>query len=199
MALKTKVKVQVSNLSDARYCAGMGVDLIGFDLDETGIDPTDYIAITQWLEGPEYVARFEKSTIEQIKTKQKDLEFDYIQSSKANLIDSIEANTILTIPCHHIDSDLVATIDRISSSPKYILLESDRTGDLMPEEIENLLLISKNHETLLGFGISVSNIDNVLEKTEIQGIALKGGEEIRPGFKNFDELADILEKLETED
>jgi phosphoribosylanthranilate isomerase len=35
MALKTLVKAsEVNNLSDARYCAGMGVEMLGFCLDE---------------------------------------------------------------------------------------------------------------------------------------------------------------------
>ena len=35
MALKTSVIInEVINLSDARYCAGMGVDYIGFRIDE---------------------------------------------------------------------------------------------------------------------------------------------------------------------
>jgi len=39
----------------------------------------------------------------------------------------------------------------------------------------------------------------LVKKHHIYGIALKGGEEITPGYKDFDELADILEKLELED
>ena len=37
--LKTQVKVSsITNLSDARYCAGMGVDLLGFPIQEISLE-----------------------------------------------------------------------------------------------------------------------------------------------------------------
>ena len=46
-----------------------------------------------------------------------------------------------------------------------------------------------------------SNVEAHIPKntSKVKGISLKGGEEIRPGYKDFDELADILEALEIED
>jgi len=37
-----------------------------------------------------------------------------------------------------------------------------------------------------------------LERLPIAGIALKGSEELRPGYTDYGELMDILESLETE-
>ena len=37
--LKTLIKVSnINNLSDARYCAGMGVEMLGFSMDELSIE-----------------------------------------------------------------------------------------------------------------------------------------------------------------
>ncbi|MFM1835376.1 MAG: hypothetical protein RJA04_63, partial [Bacteroidota bacterium] len=48
--LKTLVKVSaITNLSDARYCAGMGVDLLGFPLGKISID--QFTEIRNWLAG----------------------------------------------------------------------------------------------------------------------------------------------------
>lgn len=59
MALKTFVKIStVNNLSDARYCAGMYVNLMGFNLEEGNKDymaPEKYQELTDWLSGLEYV------------------------------------------------------------------------------------------------------------------------------------------------
>ena len=70
MGLKTLVKVgEVSNLSDARYCAGMGVELIGFNLDKSSanyVSIETFTAITGWIEGVEFVAEFENSSLEEI-------------------------------------------------------------------------------------------------------------------------------------
>jgi len=49
--LKTKVKVsKVTNLSEARYCAGMGVDFLSFPV--SSVDPKTYQEITGWVAGP---------------------------------------------------------------------------------------------------------------------------------------------------
>ena len=42
MALKTFVKISgVNNLSDARYCAGMGVNQLGFNIEDKHPNYTD--------------------------------------------------------------------------------------------------------------------------------------------------------------
>ena len=60
MALRTFVKVStISNLSDARYCAGMGVDLLGFCTIEEQDDymhPARFQEIRGWVTGPKIVA-----------------------------------------------------------------------------------------------------------------------------------------------
>jgi hypothetical protein len=39
-------------------------------------------------------------------------------------------------------------------------------------------------------------IQKLNDRSNIKGLALSGSAEIRPGFKSYDELADILEALE---
>ena len=54
MSLKLKIKVgNITNLSDARYSAGMGVDWLGFRMDN--IDPQTFREITGWVTGPRFV------------------------------------------------------------------------------------------------------------------------------------------------
>ncbi|WP_373398249.1 hypothetical protein V8V91_00290 [Algoriphagus halophilus] len=63
MALRTFVKISgITNLSDARYCAGMYVNLIGFSLEEGTekfVNPAQYKEITGWLSGLEFVGEFD--------------------------------------------------------------------------------------------------------------------------------------------
>src|SRR5690606_35497353 len=71
MALKSFVKIsEVNNLSDARYCAGMTVDLMGFDLckeSEYFISPETFMELTGWVSGPEFVGEFGLSTEDNIR------------------------------------------------------------------------------------------------------------------------------------
>ena len=49
---------RITNLSDARYCAGMGVDMIGFVIDPIDADyvsPSLYQEIIGWISGPKKV------------------------------------------------------------------------------------------------------------------------------------------------
>jgi len=51
--LKTKVKVsKITNLSEARYCAGMGVDYLSFPT--SSVDLKSYQEITGWVAGPKF-------------------------------------------------------------------------------------------------------------------------------------------------
>jgi hypothetical protein len=54
MSLKTKVKAgNITNLSDARYCAGMGVDWLSFPAEK--VNPVKFKEITDWVTGPQFV------------------------------------------------------------------------------------------------------------------------------------------------
>jgi len=60
MSLKAYVKVgTLSNLGDVRYCAGMGVDMIGFQVipgQPDYLEPERFQEIRGWVSGPLFVA-----------------------------------------------------------------------------------------------------------------------------------------------
>ena len=63
--LKTFVIVgEISNLSDARYCAGMGVDVLGFNInpvEETCVAPETLNEISGWVAGVAIHGRYIRS------------------------------------------------------------------------------------------------------------------------------------------
>jgi phosphoribosylanthranilate isomerase len=64
MELKMKPKLKlnhIKDLHDARYCAAIGIDLLGFHLEENeeySIAPKAVAEIMEWLSGPEGVGEF---------------------------------------------------------------------------------------------------------------------------------------------
>lgn len=49
----------ISNLHDARYCAAVGIGMLGFRLgDENALKPEAVLEIVEWLSGPEAIAEF---------------------------------------------------------------------------------------------------------------------------------------------
>ena len=58
--------------------------------------------------------------------------------------------------------------------------------------------LSNEYPVILGFGINEQNAHSIAKELGLAGISLAGSSEIRPGFKDYDELADILEVLEVD-
>ena len=183
MLLKTLVKVgRVTNLSDARYCAGMGVNFLGFNVcpgTTAFIEPKLYQDIRGWVTGPKMVAEFYdfKGEIDQII---KDYAPDYLEVTTQTY--QLAASTQL--PCILY---LEATeLDRVNEYPdaEYILID-EASAKLMEQLPSRKILVKLENKASLE---SLS--------LQFDGIALSGGDEIRPGFKNYDELADILEELD---
>lgn len=207
MALNTFVKVSgISNLSDARYCAGMGVNVLGFSLEKENpyyCDPEKYVAITEWLAGVKFAAEFDQYTSQEIEKTLIDYpRIDYLQVSQPQhvALQHREYPLIVRLDAHQYGEDIVALADTMRDCrdrATYFLVENSapsRRVDLL----NDLLHLAKQYPILLGFGLNPDDVATLLKEHKLAGIALRGGEEIRPGYKNFDELADILEAVEVE-
>ena len=128
------------------------------------------------IEGCQYVAEFQESSLLEMKEKVNDFSFEYIQVKSSEIAKELmnEGYKVILVQ----DSFKQENVD-------YILSHSDD----IPEDT--------NTPILYGGDVNLKNLDNLLQKN-ITGIHLLGSDEIRPGFKDFDELADILEHLESD-
>ena len=79
---------------------------------------------------------------------------------------------------------------------KYILIELDGNNPELEKEIEKLAAI---YPILKGYNLLANTVASEMAQKQFAGISLKGSQELKPGFKDYDELADILEALEDED
>jgi len=207
MALKTFVKISsVNNLSDARYCAGMYVNLMGFNLEDINpnyTSPEKFQEITEWLSGLEYVGEFDASHPDTILETVRRYEIQYIQIQELahlQMLLNTGYNIILKQQIREVKDieKLIALAPGLKENGVVLLLESDSL-ELRSEYIQLIKELAQKTVVLLGFGINPTNIEEVLEKTLVKGIALNGGDEIKPGFKDFEGLADILEALELDE
>ncbi|GAA0893749.1 hypothetical protein GCM10009122_34280 [Fulvivirga kasyanovii] len=199
MALKTFVKVStVNNLSDARYCAGMEVNLIGFNLEKENsnyISPENFKELTEWLSGVQYVAEFEKYSSTEIIDTINAYKADYIQTSEITQVEDLTRSGLPLI--------LKTNVNNLGQLPAaleidYLLITSDE-DELSEEQIKKISDVANHFNVLVGTGITDQNVEVIVKETNASGIALQGGDELRPGYKDYDELADILEALEEED
>lgn len=135
MGLCTAVKVsRVNNLSDARYCAGMGVRWIGFCLDATEpayLPFSKALEIASWLSGVAFIGELYRelppSDIHRYP-------LDYLQTDcpeKLPLLQSYGLPLVLRLPAHT-PADLLKAQQIMSENAHWVeffLLE----GNLSPE------------------------------------------------------------------
>lgn len=205
MSLLTKVKISsITNLSDARYCAGMGVQYLGFNFfegHESYIAPDIYREITSWVSGPEFIGEFEDSDPSYIHELLSDLDVDCIEVTRPENLQELSLSgkpvilkTDLSqyVSLSDLESDLKFAGDLVS----FFLITKSGQSVIQRSDIYTL---GRQYPILLGYGIDSSSIRELIKHTAIQGIAVQGGSEERVGFKDYDRLAEILEALEEEE
>ncbi|MDH3711095.1 MAG: hypothetical protein OER04_14475 [Cyclobacteriaceae bacterium] len=201
MALKCPVKISsVNNLSDARYVAGMGVDFMGFNLDPHStdrIDPQTYMAITGWVSGVSLVGEFDKFLKEYWPAVRDKYPIDVIQVSQPYLSDlrDLPCPLVVRIPEGQ-SANTAEVLKDFKDVTDYYLLE---IAELVNADFQKQIASwCQEYPIFLDGLISPTDIDSWLQRG-LKGIALKGGHEIKPGYKDFDDLADMLEALEVDD
>ena len=192
----------VDNLSDARFAAGMGVNLIGFRLDpnvERALTAEQFNEIYGWISGIDIAGEFETADAETIKKVSDTFEFDYLLTGRPELLNEL---TLLGIPLilkldmeQYGPTRLEETLSFAKDTADFFLLESshDKTDD---DEQQYLARLAVKYPIVLGYGIHTENATRLVDELHLKGLSLKGSPELRPGYKDFDELADILEAME---
>ena len=129
-------------------------------------------------------------------------EVDYLQVQNPDYLPALkllQKPIILKIPAPMLENGalLKETLHKSKEDVAYFLFEgNDDTDQALINEALNL---ANQYSLLLGFGLEKNNVVALLEKSQLKGIALRGGDEIKPGYKDFDDLADILEAIEVDD
>lgn len=200
MALKTFVKISdVSNLSDARYCAGMLVNYMGFNIDSSSskaINVDEFTAISSWLAGVDFVGEFISDDAIQIIETAKAYDIQIVETIHPQIVAQLKNDGLSVILKISSDSvpELLSTANLVSD---YIhIYSNDFDAEI---DLDQLGKLNEKCPVLLGYGITPDNIIELVDSGKISGIAMAGGDEIKPGYKDYDELADILEPLEIED
>ena len=196
--LKTLVKVSnVTNLSDARYCAGMGVEMIGFVMDKDSIDyvsPEKMKEIKSWVAGVLTVGETQSADYEEVKEFIDAYEIDILQISDASLLPQIaDLGKPIILKLDFDGAYFENSLERYSPFVTFFLADGGELSDFARDTLKEY---ASKYSIVLDFGISVENVNELLEEINLHGIALKGSNEIRPGSKDYDELRDILEILE---
>lgn len=204
MALTTIVKVSnISNLSDARYCAGMGVQYLGFSLDpghKAYIDPPTFKSIREWIAGPSIVGEMLECEPERIVRTLDQYDIDCIEISDPESIIEFTRRQLpiilkLDISAYQKLADLSSILAECQDKVIFFLLERSGSARI---QIGDIFRLADEYRIMIAFDIDSNSLQHWIDNTKILGISLKGGTEEIPGFKDYDELADILEMIEAD-
>ena len=203
MSLRTTVKASnIANLSDARYCAGMGVEMIGFSMDAGSahfVEPKKYHEMRAWVAGVQIVGQTESDNVAEVESLLAVYAPDVLEVSYPEIIQKLSGQIPLIykividgIAPDDLDDLLQLTRGKIA----FALLESNQNEPLNEQWTDFLGLIAHEHPILLGFGITANNARTLTETIPVKGIGLAGSYEIKPGQNDFGVLMDVLEQLE---
>ncbi|MEM6830225.1 MAG: hypothetical protein AAGA66_11945 [Bacteroidota bacterium] len=198
MALKTFVKISnVSSLSDARYCAGMMVDVIGFNIDplsEDQLSAEDFSEITEWIAGVQFAGEFYDAGVHLIKDTLLKYQVDVIQINDLNMVE--EMHLIGKPIIFRMDMDdtklpkLKSMLSYLDELVDTVLIKCD-DPQLYDELDAQIGYYNGNIRLLKGYGVTESN-----HLSKFPGIELEATEEDQPGFKDYGEIMDVLEEIE---
>ena len=204
MALKTFVKISgVNNLSDARYCAGMGANLIGFNIDPKNteyITPEKFEAITGWISGIEIAGEFNASNLDEIKAVIPNYQLDYLQVNNEDYLKDLKSTGIpliyeIDVLKHQEPAAIRILLERNAREVDFFLIQS--MDEYFCQQLHaEIFEFARQYPVVLGCGINPDNVLEIINNSKLKGIGLKGTEEIKAGYKDFDELSNILELLE---
>ena len=199
MSLKYFVKVgNVNNLSDARYCSAMGVNQLGFklnDFDNNSSIIDNIKEIIGWINGVDTVAEFDNNDVEFINSIVKMELFDFIQlNHKIHINDiNIDPKKII-ISINHIDEfneffidDFIKKFSEIS----YLIIEN---VELFTSN--QLYKFSNNFKILINPTLNFIKNEDLINKYSLIGFNLFGSEEVKVGFKDYNSISDTLDLIQ---
>ncbi|NQW28476.1 MAG: hypothetical protein HQ474_11245 [Flammeovirgaceae bacterium] len=200
MALKKFVKISgVTSLSDARYCSGMMVDVLGFNLNQKDTNHIEINILNQikaWINGPMIAGEFSDASIEEIQEVMGMVDLDIIETNRIDLIEPLQ-NTGKRV-YFKISVDSQIDIDELIKlnvkglkADKIILTASSNL--FMTQSVHELMNYQENVKIVNGFHLELGSI-NLWTGVELRATA----EEV-PGLKDYGKIMEVLEFLEIDD
>lgn len=187
MNFLTKIKLsRLNNLSDARFAAASGIEYISFcfdQLNERYISPAHAKQIMDWLSGVECIGEFINEPVETINEVCKLINLHLVQ---------VKGNY---------------TPEDIAGIKVPVIWEIDDNGAVPPGVFAVQVIyqngipsLAQSVKTIFHFtNETTQTIKGVIQTHRPFAISFTGGDEDKPGLRDFSELSDVLDALAVED
>ncbi|GAA4357010.1 hypothetical protein GCM10023185_21470 [Hymenobacter saemangeumensis] len=197
----------INNLSDARYCAGMGADKLSFVLDPHlpgHLEPAAVKELAGWVAGVDIIGEFGELSAPEINALAAECALDAVLLRglrSADELADIAPPVLLELNLAelHQETDL-GTIAPAIAGVVVELPGLDFTAD-SPEVDNTLSMVSElaaQAPLWLGPGLDPARARQTVDLMPARGLVFASGYEIKPGLRDFDQLEAVFEALETE-
>ncbi|OUJ74721.1 beta/alpha barrel domain-containing protein [Hymenobacter crusticola] len=205
MALIIPVLVRgINNLSDARYCAGMGADGLIFTLDPSlpgAVDVATVKELAGWVAGVELIGEFGATMpVSEINRLVEECGLQRVALRQLPA-SPLSVPVLLHVPLYslldnRLTEDVLAQYATLFPAGFGLTttLEASLPADLLP----TLASLSQRAMLWLRGAITPDSVRTLLEQVQPAGLVLEGGDEIKTGLRDFTELEAVFEALEEE-
>ncbi|MBC6612892.1 hypothetical protein H8B15_18360 [Hymenobacter sp. BT507] len=192
----------INNLSDARYCAGMGADGLIFTLDPTlpgAVTPTLMGELAGWVAGVKLLGEFDAQPVSEINRLVEECGLQEVLLHQLPTT-PLSVASLLTVNL----ADSLSGAQREEMAQQYSTIFPTGFGVVVVLDSPELDLTTQQQlaEAAVRFplwlsgAITPSNVLPLLDTVQPAGFILSGGDEIKPGLRDFTELEAVFEALE---
>jgi phosphoribosylanthranilate isomerase len=183
----------INNLSDARYCAGMGADKLTFVLDPAlpgHLDTKTVKELAGWVAGVELIGEFDRLSAPEINAIAADCGLDAV------LLRSYRSTDDLAEIAPPVYLELAGAEGAPAPVSTIIgwVLELPAAGI----DIAILRQFGMERPLWLGPGLAPEQARTIATQLPVAGLSFPSGDEVKPGLRDFDQLEAVFEALEVD-
>ena len=207
MSLVLPVLVRgINNLSDARYCAGMGADGLIFTLDPTlpgAVDAATVKELAGWVAGVEIIGEFGNVPGPEVNRLVEECGLSSVllrlDPSRRNLPEGLAVPALLEVPATLITDQhyyTAAIADLTAALPQGFAFFTTLPAAADAAEHAYWQSLARQSALWLAGPPAPAQARQLAEAVQPTGLILAGGDEIKPGLRDFTELEAVFEALE---
>ena len=185
----------INNLSDARYCAGMGADKLTFILDPAlpgHLDTKTVKELAGWIAGVELIGEFDQLSSFDINAIAAECALDAVLLRSPRSAEELAEIAPPVFVELTLESAILA--QPLPTSPVGLVVELPET--ISAETIAALRNIANQRPLWLGPGLHPDRARDLSSQLPLAGLTFPSGDEVKPGLRDFDQLEAVFEALE---
>ena len=200
----------IGNLTDARYFAAREAKWLGFCLDQMNpqsVTAMEVNAIKEWLDGVEIVGEFGDVDKAYIEEQISNIDLKAILAGPFTSAEAIKGLNVpvfkeIVLEKNTTDEALEEMLESYEGMVAHFILDFDK-NKVVPEvsalSFDKLSDLCSRYSIMVSMPWELLPLESVMEKLDLSGIMMRGGEEEKVGFKSFDDLDELLDILEIEE